>query len=84
MQVACQHFRNHQAALLKIIDAIEVDGSLCGVPPQLSEQVKIGHTQSMKVGEQVCAAAALGSDKSQLKTGDFWTADEIKRYFPRP
>jgi hypothetical protein len=61
VQVACKLFKNYLSAESKMLRAIEKDGPSCGVPANVSDQIKANHAQASKVGQQVCEAAAHAS-----------------------
>lgn len=60
VKVACQLFRNYLAAEARMIKALDTNGPMCGVPPQVNKQVRESHAMASKLGKQVCEAAARG------------------------
>jgi hypothetical protein len=55
---ACKLFRSFLSADTKMIKAVEQHGAQCGVPPNISQEMKTGHANASKVAKQVCDAAA--------------------------
>lgn len=56
--VACKLIGHFIEAEVKMIKYIETNSARCGIPPQISEQLKKGHKGSEAMQEKVCAAAA--------------------------
>jgi hypothetical protein len=69
-QTACRLFKNFIAAEAKMLRAIERDGGRCGVPADTALQIKSNHAQAVKVGNQVCEAAAQASRPSGPSLSD--------------
>lgn len=57
---ACKLFRLYLASEAKMIKGIDQNAAICGVPPDVSKQMKVGHAQAAQIGKQVCDAAARG------------------------
>jgi hypothetical protein len=57
---ACKLFKNFIAAENRLIKSISGNGALCGVPPEVPAQMKVGHNKAQAVAKQVCDAAAQG------------------------
>jgi hypothetical protein len=57
---ACKLFKNFIATENRMIKAIGENGARCGVPPEVSVQMKTGHAKALAVTKQVCDAAAQG------------------------
>ena len=54
---ACKLIGNFAQAELKMIKYIETHSTKCGIPPQISEQMKNGHKNTENLQKKVCAAA---------------------------
>jgi hypothetical protein len=54
---ACKLFKAFLAAETRMIKAIDDNGPQCGLPPQVSKQMKEGHAKAQQVANQVCEAA---------------------------
>jgi hypothetical protein len=54
---ACKLIGNFGQAELKMIKYIEAHSTKCGIPPQISEQLKNGHKNTENLQKKVCAAA---------------------------
>lgn len=53
---ACPMFKNAVFKEEKLLKFLETNKQLCGVPPQIINQVKANHTQTVRVRNQVCSA----------------------------
>ena len=65
--VACKLIGNFIQAEVKMMKYIETNSARCGIPPQISEQLKKGHKSSEAMQEKICNAAA--NMKSQGPAG---------------
>lgn len=54
---ACKLIGNFGQSEIKMIKYIETHAVKCGIPPQVSEQMKTGHKNTEKMQKQVCAVA---------------------------
>jgi hypothetical protein len=54
---ACKLIGNFGQAELKMIKYVEAHSTKCGIPPQISEQLKNGHKNTENLQKKVCAAA---------------------------
>ena len=54
---ACKLIGNFGQAELKMIKYVEAYSTKCGIPPQISEQLKNGHKNTENLQKKVCAAA---------------------------
>ena len=54
---ACKLIGNFGQAELKMIKYVETNASKCGIPPQISDQLKNGHKNTEKMQKQVCNVA---------------------------
>jgi len=54
---ACKLIKNYGAAELKMIKYVETNSAKCGIPPQVTEQLKGGHKNTEKMQAQVCGVA---------------------------
>src|ERR1700712_1987842 len=54
---ACKLIKNYSAAETKMIKYVENNAAKCGIPPQISDQLKTGHVNTEKMQNQVCNMA---------------------------
>ena len=54
---ACKLIANFGQAEIKMIKYVETNAAKCGIPPQISEQLKTGHKNTENMQKKVCAAA---------------------------
>jgi hypothetical protein len=54
---ACKLIGNYSQAEIKMIKYVETNASKCGIPPQISDQLKGGHKNTENMLQKVCAAA---------------------------
>jgi hypothetical protein len=54
---ACKLIGNFAQAEIKMIKYVEGHAAKCGIPPQISEQLKNGHKNTEKMQKQVCTVA---------------------------
>ena len=54
---ACKLITNFGQAEIKMIKYVESHAAKCGIPPQVSEQLKNGHKNTEKLQKQVCTVA---------------------------
>jgi hypothetical protein len=54
---ACKLIRSFGQAEIKMISYVETNASKCGIPPQISDQLKNGHKNTEKMQTQVCTVA---------------------------
>jgi len=57
---ACKLFKVFLATENRMIKAVEDNGAQCGLPPDVSKQIKAGHAKAQQIANQVCDAAARG------------------------
>lgn len=55
---ACRLFKVFLASGRKMIEGLEANAAVCGVPPEVIDRVKAQHAQASRTGKQVCEAAA--------------------------
>jgi hypothetical protein len=55
--VACKLIGNFIQAEVKMIKYVETNSARCGIPPQISEQLKKGHKGTESMQEKICNAA---------------------------
>jgi hypothetical protein len=55
--VACKLIGSFIQAEVKMIKYVEVNGARCGIPPQISDQMKKGHQGAEAMQTKICAAA---------------------------
>ena len=54
---ACKLIENFDQAEMKMIKYVESHAAKCGIPPQISDQLKNGHKNTEKMQTQVCTVA---------------------------
>jgi hypothetical protein len=54
---ACKLFRNYNQAELKMLKFIEANAAKCGIPPQVSEQMRASHKNTDATQTKVCNVA---------------------------
>jgi hypothetical protein len=54
---ACKLLESFAKAELKMMDYIKLNSTKCGIPPQISEQMKKGHIGTEQMMKKVCAMA---------------------------
>jgi hypothetical protein len=60
---ACKLIRNFGEAEIKMIKYVESHSAKCGIPPQISDQLKNCHKNTEKMQKQVCAVAQQQQQK---------------------
>jgi hypothetical protein len=59
----CKLLQNFAAAEAKMVTFVETNSRTCGIPPQISTQIKASHERTLKARTQVCAAGPAGAGK---------------------
>jgi hypothetical protein len=54
---ACKLVENYSQAELKMLEYVKLNTTKCGIPPQISEQMKKGHIGTQATLKKVCGAA---------------------------
>ena len=54
---ACKLIKNFGQAEIKMIKYVESHAAKCGIPPQISDQLKLGHKNTESMKSKVCAVA---------------------------
>ena len=54
---ACKLIRNFGQAEIKMISYVESHAAKCGIPPQVSDQLKHGHKNTESMQQKVCSVA---------------------------
>ena len=54
---ACKLIGNYSQAELKMIKYVQVNATKCGIPPQISDQLKNGHKNTETMQQKVCSVA---------------------------
>ncbi|MBR0873928.1 hypothetical protein JQ633_26455 [Bradyrhizobium tropiciagri] len=54
---ACKLIGNYSQAEVKMIKYVEANANKCGIPPQISDQLKAGHKNTEGLLKRVCGAA---------------------------
>ena len=60
---ACKLIGNFAQSEIRMIKYIESNTQKCGIPPQISEQLKAGHKNTDAMMKKVCAAAQQGAQR---------------------
>jgi len=55
---ACKLINNFIVAEVKMMKYVDTNAARCGIPPQISEQLKKGHIGSEGMQKRICGAAA--------------------------
>ena len=54
---ACKLIKNFGQAEIKMIKYVDSHAAKCGIPPQISDQLKLGHKNTESMKSKVCAVA---------------------------
>jgi hypothetical protein len=54
---ACKLIGNFTQSEIKMIKYVETKSQTCGIPPQVADQLKAGHKNTMAMQQKVCAVA---------------------------
>jgi hypothetical protein len=54
---ACKLIKNYSQAESNMIKYVETNSTKCGIPPQVTEQLKAGHKNTEKMQKTVCTVA---------------------------
>jgi len=54
---ACKLIGDYSKAEVKMIEYVRLNATKCGIPPQISEQLKKGHAGTEQMQKKVCSAA---------------------------
>jgi hypothetical protein len=57
---ACKLIGDYSRAELKMIEYVKLNSTKCGIPPEITEQLKKGHVNTESMMKRVCAAAQAG------------------------
>ena len=68
--VACTLFKVFLASEAKMIKGFETNAQLCGVPPDMHKQMKLGHARAQQIAKQVCDSAGRGAGALLYQTVD--------------
>jgi len=71
---ACRLTANFGQAEIKMIIYVEGRAAICGIAPQVAEQLKTGHMHTVNMQKKVCEMAQ--GQQPYGPTGDFWTLPE--------
>jgi hypothetical protein len=66
---ACKLIGNFLQAETKMVKYVEANSARCGIPPQISEQLKKGHVSTEAMRTRVCGAAAQMQKQQQGPAG---------------
>jgi hypothetical protein len=62
---ACKLIKNFGAAESKMLKYVETNSAKCGIPPQISDQLKAGHKNTEKMQTQVCNMAQQAAQQAR-------------------
>lgn len=54
---ACKLIGNFAQAEVKMVKYVEINSQKCGIPPQVTEQLRTGHKNTENMQKRVCAVA---------------------------
>ena len=57
---ACKLFKTFLGNERRMIKAVEDNGQQCGLPPDVSKQIRAGHAKAEQLANQICEVAARG------------------------
>ena len=60
---ACKLVENYSSAELKMMEYVKLNSAKCGIPPQISEQMKKGHVGTEAMIKKVCGMAQAGQQR---------------------
>jgi hypothetical protein len=72
---ACKLIGNFAEIEIKMIKYVEAHTASCGIPPQISDQLKNGHKNTEAMQQKVCFVARQTQKRGSEPlgpTGDFW------------
>jgi hypothetical protein len=61
---ACKLIGSFAQSELKMIKYVEANASKCGIPPQVSDQLRAGHKNTEKMQKQVCTVAQQAQQRA--------------------
>ena len=61
---ACKLIKNYGAAESKMMSYVEKNSGRCGIPSQISDQLKVGHKHTEQMLQNVCNAAAQAQTRA--------------------
>jgi hypothetical protein len=62
---ACKLIRSFGVAEIKMIKYVETNSAKCGIPPQITDQLKTGHVNTEKMQNQVCNVAEQAANQQR-------------------
>lgn len=66
----CKHIQVYAAAELKWVKFTETNSAGCGIPPQVSQQLKQVHVHTEQTKEKICAAGPAGGPAAAPSLSD--------------
>jgi hypothetical protein len=63
---ACKLIENFGRSEIKMIKYVETHAAQCGIPPQISDQLKTGHKNTESMQQKVCAVAQQQQQKGPI------------------
>jgi hypothetical protein len=67
--VACKLIGDYGQAETKMIKYVEVNATKCGIPPQISDQLKAGHKNTEALQKKVCTVAQQAASQPRGPAG---------------
>ena len=62
----CPLFKKFAAAEAKVLNFMETNRTMCGVPPDAIKQIKAAHAKSVQIRNNVCSGGPVGSSGPTL------------------
>jgi hypothetical protein len=66
----CKLFKAFLAAETKMVKGLEEQSTTCGVPPDVLQHVRAGHSKATQTSKQICEVAAQGPRPSGPSLSD--------------
>ena len=66
----CKLFKVFLGAETKMLKGLEEQSTTCGVPPEVLQQVRSGHSRASQTSKQICEVAAQGPRPSGPSLSD--------------
>jgi hypothetical protein len=66
----CKLFKVFLASETKMVKGLEEQSATCGVPPEVIQQVRSGHSKATQTSKQICEVAAQGPRPSGPSLSD--------------
>jgi hypothetical protein len=66
---ACKLIGNFSQVEIKMIKYVETHSAQCGIPPQVTEQLKTGHKNTENMQQRICAVAQQAGQQQRAPAG---------------